>query len=60
MRLTKCDATKDFAFLTLISEEVRDVILKYGLVFQNEKIRVSITRDKVFFVPLELCISTLP
>ena len=38
MRLTKCDATKDFAFLTLISEEVRDVILKYGLVFQNEKI----------------------
>lgn len=36
MSLTRLNATKDFAFLTLISEEARDVILKYGIVFQIE------------------------
>ena len=46
MSLTKLDATKDFAFLNLISKEARDVVLKYGLVFQHEKNQVSITRDK--------------
>lgn len=58
MSLTKPDATKDFAFLTLLSEETRDTILTQGLHYHHEKIRVSITRGKEVTAPSELRIST--
>jgi hypothetical protein len=58
MNLTKADATKDFAFLTLICEQARDVVFKLGLVFQHKKIHISITRNIESTAPLELCINT--
>lgn len=46
MSLTKPDITKDFAFFTIISEEVRDGILNQRLTYQRKRIHMSITKGK--------------
>lgn len=40
----KPQASKDFAFLTLIIEETHDSILNQMIIYHNEKVRVSITK----------------
>lgn len=42
--LTKLELDKDLAFLTLTTQEARDVILKEGLSYHHKKLRVSITQ----------------
>ena len=46
MGLTKPELEKKFAFLTLATEEVRNVVLIEGLTYNNEKLLVSIPRDR--------------
>lgn len=59
LSLTKPDVEKDFAFITLTTEEARDDLLTNGLTFHNEKLKVSITKDKDTGThPSELRIST--
>ena len=58
MGLSKPVLDKDFAFLTLTTEETRDVILKEGLAYSNEKLLVSVTHDRNVGNPSELRIST--
>ena len=58
MGLTKPELDKNFAFLTLTTEEARDHILKDGLTFNHERLQVSITRDRGTGNPSELRIST--
>ena len=45
MGLAKPEIDKNFAFLTLTTEEARDIVLKEGLAYNNERLQVSITRD---------------
>ena len=56
--LTKPELDKNFAFLTLTTEDARDIILKDGLTFNHEKLQVSVTRDRGSGNPSELRIST--
>ena len=58
MGLTKPELDKTFAFLTLTTEEARDVVLNEGLIFKHEKLHVSITRSRGVGNPSELRIST--
>ena len=58
MGLTKPELDKTFAFLTLTTEEARDVVLNEGLTFNHEKLQVSITRNRGAGNPSELRIST--
>ena len=58
MGLTKPEFDKNFAFLTLTTEEAREVVLKEGLHYNNERLQVSITRDRTGANPSELRIST--
>ena len=58
LSLTKMDEEKDFAFITLTTEEARDDILSNGLTYRSEKLKVSITRDKDIGNLSELRIST--
>ena len=58
MGLAKPEFEKDFAFLTLTTEEARDLVLKEGLTFNHEKLHVSIPRDRGASHPSELRIST--
>ena len=58
MGLVKPELEKNFAFLTFITEEARDLVLKEGLTFNHEKLQVSITRDRRASHPSELRIST--
>jgi hypothetical protein len=58
MGLAKPELERDFAFLTLTTEEARDLVLKEGLTFNHEKLQVSITRDRGASHPSELRIST--
>ena len=46
MGLTKPEVDKNFSFLTLTTEEARDLVLKQGLIYKKEKLQVSITRDR--------------
>lgn len=48
---------KDFTFLTLATDEARDNLLKCGLIYNWEKIKVSITRYNEVGTTLELRIS---
>lgn len=45
MSLTKLKLTKEIVFLTLASEEARDLLLDCGLTYNREIIKVSVTRD---------------
>ena len=54
MGLTKPELDKTFAFLTLTTEDARDLVLNEGLTFNHEKLQVSITRDRGAGNPSEL------
>ena len=56
--LTKSDIDKDFAFITLTTEEARNDILNNGLTYHSECLKVSITKNKDVGNPSELRIST--
>lgn len=43
--LTKPNISKDFAFLTLTTEEIKDELLNNGLAFHYERLKVIITKD---------------
>lgn len=58
MGLTKPILDKNFAFLTLTTEEARNVVLKEGVTYNNERLQVSVTRDRSGGNPSELRIST--
>ena len=58
LSLTKSDEEKDFAFITLTTEEARNDILSNGLIYRSEKLKVSITKDKDVGNLSELRIST--
>ena len=58
MGFAKPELDKNFAFLTLTMEEARDLVLKEGIVYNNERLQVSITRDRNGGNPSELRIST--
>ena len=58
LSLTKSDTDKDFAFITLTTEEAKNDILTNGLIYQGERLRVSITKDKDMGHSSELRIST--
>ena len=45
LSLTKSETERDFAFITLTTEESKNDILTNGLTFHAEKLKVSITRD---------------
>lgn len=53
LTLAKLDSEKDFAFLTLATEEER------GLEFKYEKLLVSVTRDQEAGNPSEFHISPI-
>ena len=46
LSLTKSEIEKDFAFITLTTEESRNNILANGLIYRSECLKVSITKDK--------------
>ena len=58
LSLTKSDTDKDFAFITLTTEEAKEDILTNGLTFHSERLKVSVTKDKEVGNPSELRIST--
>ena len=58
LSLTKSDEEKDFAFITLTTEEARDDLLNNGLTYRSEKLKVSLTKDKDSVNLSELRIST--
>ena len=58
MGLTKPELDKNFVFLTFVTEEARDIVLHAGLTYNNEKLVVSIHRDRNAGNPSELRIST--
>ena len=58
LSLTKSDVKRDFAFVTLTTEESRDDILNNGLNYHSERLKVSITKDKDADNLSELRIST--
>ena len=58
MGLTKPKFDKNFAFLTLTTEEARDLVINEGLTFNHEKLQVDVTRDRGAGNPSELRIST--
>ena len=58
LSLTKSETEKDFAFITLTTEEAREDILNNGLTFHAERLKVSLTKDKDMSNPSELRIST--
>ena len=58
MSLTKPELDKNFTFFIFTTEEARDIMLKDMLVFNNEKLQVSITKDRGADNPSELLIIT--
>ena len=58
MGLTKPDLDKNFAFLTLVTDEGRDIVLNEGLTYNSEKLIVSLPRDRNVGNLSELRIST--
>ena len=58
LSLTKSDEEKNFAFITLTTEEARDDLLNNGLTYRSEKLKVSLTKDKDSVNLSELRIST--
>ena len=58
MALIKPEVDKNFAFLTLATKEARDFVLKGGLIYNKERLQVSVTRDRSAGNPSDLRIST--
>lgn len=57
LTLIKPELTKDFTFLTLASEKARDSLLGWGLKFDCEKLKVSVTHNEEIGNTLELQVS---
>ena len=57
LTLTKPDANKDHAFLTLASKEAKYLISKHGLVYNHDMLKVSETHYWDIGNPSKLCIS---
>lgn len=57
LSLTKSDDDKDFAFITLTTEDAREDIIRNGLTFHSERLKVSATKDKDTGNTLDLKIS---
>ena len=58
LSLNKVDIDRDFTFITLTTEEAKDNLLKNGLTYHSELLKVSITKDKDVGNSSELIIST--
>jgi hypothetical protein len=58
LSLTKGDFERDFAFITLTTEETKTDLLNNGITFHSERLKVSLTKDKNIGNPSELKIST--
>ena len=58
LSLTKSDTERDFAFITLTTEEAREDVLRNGLIYHSERLKVSLTKDKDIGNSSELKIST--
>ena len=58
LSLTKSDTERDFAFITLTTEEAKEDVLQNGLTYHSERLKVSLTRDKDLGNTSELKIST--
>ena len=58
LSLTKSGANKDFAFITLTTDEAREDIFTNGLTYLSERLKISVTKDKEMDNPSELRIST--
>ena len=58
LTLTKSEVEKDFAFITLTTEESRNDILTNGLTYRSERLKVNITKGKDADNISELRIST--
>ena len=58
LSLTKPDEEKDFAFITLTTEEAREDVLNNGLTYRSERLKVSTPKDKDMGNSSELRIST--
>ena len=59
MGLTKPELDKNFVFLTLTTEEARDLIFKDGLTFNHKRLQINVTRDRGTGNPSEIRISTI-
>lgn len=46
LSLTKSDDDKDFVFITPTTEDAREDIIRNGLTFHSERLKVSATKDK--------------
>ena len=58
LSLTKADLGRDFAFITLTTEEAKLDLLNNGVTYHSEKLKVSLTKDKDVGNPSELRLST--
>ena len=58
LSLTKSDTERDFAFITLTTEEAREDVFQNGLTYHSERLKVSLTKDKDLGNTSELKIST--
>jgi hypothetical protein len=58
LSLTKSDDGKDFAFITLTTEDAREDLLRNGLTYHSERLKVSATKDKDMDNTSDLRIST--
>ena len=58
LSLTKPDDAKDFAFITLTTEDAREDLLRNGLSYHSEHLQVSATKDKDTANTSDLRIST--
>ena len=58
LSLTKADIDRDFAFITFTTEEAKTDILHNGIIYNSERLKVSLTKDKDAGNPSELRIST--
>lgn len=56
--LTKANFDRDFAFITLTTEEAKTDLLNNGITYHSERLKVSLTKDKDVGNPSELRIST--
>jgi hypothetical protein len=58
LSLTKADIDRDFAFLTVTTEEAKTDILNNDIIYNSEHLKVSLTKDKDMGNTSELRIST--
>jgi hypothetical protein len=58
LSLTKADIDRDFAFITLTTEDAKLDLLNNGIVYHSERLKVSLTKDKDIGSPSELRVST--